>query len=192
MQRVKTRRNTNRIPQHDYSTPGQYFLTICVESRQQIFGAIENDKMILSDVGEIADFWWREISNHFAGIKLGQYIIMPNHIHGIINIVGVDRCVDPLKNNKLTDNHELNHNGRTHRSAPTISAIVQWFKTMTTNKYMQNVRNNDWPSFDKRLWQRNYYDHIIRNDTSLNQIRGCIINNPLSWKNDIENPNKKP
>jgi len=180
MQKVKTRRNTNRIPQHDYSTPGQYFLTICVEGRQQILGAVENDEMILNDAGKIVDFWWREIGNHFTGIELDQYIIMPNHIHGIINIVGVDRCVDPL-----------NHNGRTHRSAPTISTIIQWFKTMTTNKYMQNVRNNNWQSLDKRLWQRNYYDHIVRNDTSLNQISGYIINNPLSWKNDIENPLSK-
>ncbi len=190
MSRYPTRRNTNRIPQHDYSKPGQYFITICMENRQQLFGVIENEKITLNDSGDMISFWWDEISNHFTGIELDDFIVMPNHIHGIINIVGVDRCVDPIQNNKISDNNKINHSGRTHRSAPTISGIIQWFKTITTNKYIQNIKNNDWPSFPKRLWQRNFHDHIIRNDKSLYNIRNYIRTNPQTWQHDLENPDR--
>lgn len=186
MSKFPIRRNSNRIPQHNYSTPGYYFVTICVENRQQIFGTIGNDKMILNDVGDMVDFWWQKIFETYQNTLNDEFIIMPNHLHGIINIVGVDPCVDPIQNNKIYDNH----NGRTHGSAPTISTIIQWFKTMSTNNYIQNVKRNNWKPFNKRLWQRNYYDHIIRNDKSLNRIREYIINNPGQWEKDIENPDR--
>ena len=184
------RRNTNRISQHDYSVVGYYFITICAENRQQIFGTIENNRMVLNDGGEMVNFWWQEMVKQYPNISIDQYVIMPNHIHGIINIVGVDLCVDQIQNDKILYNAHAGTSGRTRRSAPTISVILQWFKTMTTNKYIQNVKNNNWPSFDKRLWQRNFYDHIIRDDKSLNEIREYIRNNPTSWQHDNENPNK--
>ncbi len=145
---------------------------------------IENGEIILNGIGNMVRFWWGEIANHFAGVELDEFIIMPNHIHGIINIVGVDRCVDPIQDNKI------NYSGRTRRSAPTISDIIQWFKTMSTNKYIRNVKNNNWQPFDKRLWQRNYYDHVIRNDKSLNNVRHYIKTNPSVWQYDLENPNR--
>ena len=197
MQKIKTRRNTNRIPQHNYSIPGQYFVTICVENRQQLFGMIKNEKMILNDIGNMVNLWWQEMVKQYKNISIDEYIIMPNHIHGIINIVvGADlcvrpnQCIGPEQNNISNNIHKINHNGRTHRSAPTISDIIQWFKTMTTNKYIQNIKNNNWQPFNKRLWQRNFHDHIIRNDKSLNKIREYIINNPVTWQFDIENPDK--
>ncbi|MFH1245847.1 MAG: transposase, partial [Candidatus Omnitrophota bacterium] len=169
MQKIKTRRNTNRIPQYDYSTPGQYFLTICIEDRQQILGAVENDKMILNDTGKIADFSWREIINHFTGIELDQHIIMPNHIHGIINIIVGARSPRPNNDNNDTII------GRGNR-APTIGNIIAYFKYQTTKQIneFQNVPG-------RKIWQRNYYDHIIRNDKSLTRIREYIINNPATW-----------
>jgi len=176
-----------RLKNYDYSSKGCYFLTVCTENRQGLFGEIENDKIILNHTGKMVNFWWSEISTHFTGIELDQYTIMPNHIHGIINIVGDDRCVVPIQNNKLSNNNKINNNGRTHRSAPTISDIIQWFKTITTNKYMQNVKNNNWQPFNKRLWQRSFHDHIIRNDRSLNAIREYISNNPVNWEQDIDN-----
>jgi len=190
MKKTLTRKPHNRLKDYDYSTAGYYYVTICTENRQELFGVIENDKIILNNAGNMINFWWGEITRHFEGIKLDEYIVMPNHIHGIINIVGVDRCVDPNQYVDRIQNNKINHNGRTHRSAPTISDIIQWFKTMTTNEYICHVKNSNWLSFNKRLWQRNYYDHIIRNEKSLNHIREYIINNPAKWAEDKNNPIK--
>ena len=134
MIKINKRRNTNRIPQHDYSTPGQYFITICAENRQELFGTIENDQMALNNVGNIINIWWQKIFETYQNITIDKYVIMPNHIHGIINIVGVNPCVDPIQNEKLYKNQKVSYNGRTHGSAPTISDMIKWFKTMTTNQ----------------------------------------------------------
>ena len=96
---------------------------------------------------------------------------MPNHLHGIITIVGADPCVCP--------NDE-------HTGSP-LHRIIQWYKTMTTNEYIKNVKQNSWPPFKKRIWQRNYYEHIIRNDEELKTIRHYIKNNPLNWECDENN-----
>ena len=106
--------------------------------------------------------------------KLDIYQIMSDHLH-IILIVGSDLCVRPLKN-PHTDT-----NGRTHRCAPTLGTIIQWFKTMSTNEYIENVKSNNWPKFQQRLWQRNFYEHIIRDEKDYYKIREYIINNPKNW-----------
>jgi REP element-mobilizing transposase RayT len=76
------------------------------------------------------------------------------------------------------------------QAGPQLSQVVGWFKTMTTNDYMRGVRSGDFPAFDRRLWQRDYYDHIIRGDASLERIRQYIVNNPARWAEDEENPNR--
>lgn len=103
---------------------------------------------------------------------------MPNHLHGIVvitdTIVGADLRVGPVAEGA-------------HAGAP-LPAIIQWFKTMVTNEYIRGVKITSWPSFDRRLWQRNYYEHIIRDDESLNRIRQYIPDNPRRWPFDRENP----
>ena len=199
MERIKTRKNTNRIPQHNYSHPGQYFITICTENRQELFGKIENNQMVLNDIGNMINFWWKEMFKKYPNISIDEYIIMPNHMHGIINIVGVDLCIDPIQNNQniLIKNNDHENNIITGENIVSplqynhIGQHISWFKRMTTNKYIQNVKNNNWPAFNKRFWQRNYHDHIIRNDKSLHKIREYIINNPATWDNDENNLNNK-
>ena len=107
------------------------------------------------------------------------FVVMPNHFHEIINIVGADLCVCPDKNKNLKEGE--------HTGSP-LHEIVQWFKTMTTNEYVRNVKQQNWPPFIGRLWQCNYYEHIIRNEDELNRIREYIINNPLYWSEDENNP----
>jgi REP element-mobilizing transposase RayT len=184
MKRLTTRK-TNRLKGYDYSCRGGYFVTICVENRQKIMGKIENNKMVLNDIGHMVDHWWHETFNKFKNISIDEYVIMPDHVHGIINIVGVDLRIDPLKN----DNHVISQgeNIVSPLQGFNIGRIVSWFKRMTTNQYIKNVKNNNWPKFDKRFWQRNYHDHIIRDDESLDKIREYIINNPLTWNNDENN-----
>jgi REP element-mobilizing transposase RayT len=147
--------------------------------------------MGLNDAGHMVSKWYHKLENKFPDIKCDELICMPNHVHFILVNVGADLCVCPNK----TDAHHGStgehagstgeHAGSTgeHIGSP-LHRIVQWFKTMTTNEYIRNVKNNGWQPFDKKLWQRNYYEHIVRNETELTKIREYIINNPLNWEID--------
>ncbi len=132
MPKFPTRRNTNRIPQHNYSMPGYYFVTICVENRQQIFGTVENDKMILNDVGNMINSEWYEIFKKYKNLSPDEYVIMPNHIHGIINIVGAG---SPRPDNNI--NNKINGCGN---RAPTIPAT--WDKDIENPNRIGNIELN--------------------------------------------------
>jgi len=196
-------RRSIRIPGYDYSQDGWYFLTICTQNRNCIFGQILKGRMHLNNGGLMVKTWWQKVTDKFPSVQTDEYVIMPNHFHGIINIV--DRatprgrpilCEKPAlhghpiavnTNNKSGQPH--NELGQPHRVAPTLGDIVNWFKTMTTNQYIHGVKQNGWPPFPGRLWQRNYYDHIIRNENELNHFRRYIADNPANWQIDKENPN---
>lgn len=192
----KNHRKTIRLKGYDYSEPGAYFITIRTKDRECFFGNIVDDKMVLNNCGWMIEKWYFEIPNKFPDIHCDQYIIMPNHIHFIIINVGADLCVCP--NNACMGEHtgsplrihlEKHACGGEHIGSP-LHRVVQWFKTMTMDEYIKNVKNNGWKPFNGKLWQRNYYEHIIRNENELNRIREYITNNPLKWSLDIENPQK--
>jgi REP element-mobilizing transposase RayT len=175
-------RRSIRLKGYDYSRSGAYFVTICTKEKECLLGNIEDGRVELNDAGAMIKYWWIELQHKFGNIKLDEFIIMPNHIHGIIIItVGADRCVCP--------HIELISNDRKgeHAGSP-LHRIIQWFKTMATNKYIIGVKKYGWQPFNGKLWQRNYYEHIIRNENSLNRIREYIINNPIKWGMDFENP----
>ncbi|MFA5076185.1 MAG: transposase [Patescibacteria group bacterium] len=179
-------RRSIRLPDYDYSGMGQYFITICSQNMVYLFGRVENGGMILNPAGRMAQKWWSKLPNKFLTIRLGVFVVMPNHIHGIVEIiddVGADLCVCP--------NQQGRHRGLPippglplRRSQQLIPRVVQWFKTMSTNEYIKNVKQNNWSPFDQRLWQRNYYEHIIRNQIEYQKISEYIINNPLNWDED--------
>ena len=174
------RRKSIRLKGYDYSQAGLYFITICIQNRENLLGKIENDKMILNDAGKMVIKIFNEIPNDYTNTRLHEYIIMPNHFHAIIEIVGADSI--SAQNMDLIKRAEMD-------SAPTgtkttIPNIIQSFKRHTTIKYIDGVKNNNWQSFNKRLWQRNYWEHIIRNEKSYIEISEYIINNPINWKND--------
>ena len=159
-------RQSIRLKDYDYSSDGAYFMTVCAQDKEYMFGDVIDGKMILNLSGEMVKKWLSELENKFKNIELGEYVIMPNHIHLIVFIMNV--AVRSEQNN--------------------IPQIVQWLKTMTTNEYIKNVKQNNWKPFDKRLWQRNYYDRVIRNEKELNKIRKYIFENPLKWEFDKNNP----
>ena len=170
-------RRSIRLRGYDYSQAGAYFVTICAQGRECLFGDISTELgMRLNDSGRMVRRWYLELENKFHDIQCDDFICMPNHAHFIIVNMGADlrACLDG--DNKSS-------NGRTHRSAP-LSAVVQWLKTMTTNEYIRGVRQHDWKPFPGRLWQRNYWEHIIRNQEELNQIREYIRNNSEQWECD--------
>jgi len=203
-QRDLPQRKSIRLKKYDYSQTGLYFTTICTQNRKHLFGTINNQKMTLNAAGTMVKKWYFELTNKFNNIQCHEIIIMPNHIHFIIQPapsvpsvppVGADLRVCPPDNggNAPPDNGGNGGNGQTHRSAPTttetpsLNTVVQWFKTMTTNEYIRGVNNNIFPPFNKRMWQRNYWEHIIRNENEYNRIAQYIDDNPKKWEDDTLN-----
>jgi len=158
-------------------------VTICAKDRECLFGDIGGE-MKVNDAGHMIQKWWNESAAKFGNIELDEFVIMPNHFHGIIVIVGAALCGRPGLGGHPEMDGQWKEIGQPHRVAPTVGDIIDWFKTMTTNEYIRNVRQNNWSPFPGKLWQRNYYEHIIRSETELNKIREYIINNPLSWETD--------
>lgn len=188
-------RRSIRLKEYDYSQTGAYFITACTQNRECMFGEIEDGKMRLNEAGLMVLHWYDKLENKFTGVQRDEFVCMPNHIHFIINLVGADPCVcpnspvgaDPCVCPNPNSNPGQNP-GRTHGSAPTghinIPTIVQWFKTMTTNEYIRGVKQNGWRPFPGKLWQRNYWERVLRDETELNTIREYINNNPARWELD--------
>ncbi|HOO14890.1 MAG TPA: hypothetical protein PKU90_02960 [Candidatus Paceibacterota bacterium] len=164
----KHHRRSIRLQGYDYSQPGIYFITLCTQNRECLFGEILNGEMRLNEFGKIAHQCWLEMPHHFPHIQLDEFVVMPDHIHGIIvlnNIVGAKKF-SPLQN--ITP----------FRSpSKTIGSIIRGFKIGVTKGFRQNTDIYV-------VWQRNYYEHIIRNEVELNRIRQYIIDNPKKWKTD--------
>ena len=161
------RRNL-RLPEFDYSQPGAYFVTIVTQDRKLLFGDVRHGKMILNETGEMVTELWLAIPEHFSNVELGEFVVMPNHIHGIVSIINVGTThASPLP--KLT-------NGPKPGS---IGAIVGSFKSATSK------RNKDLTkSHNDHLWQRNYYEHVIRNERDYQAIYDYILANPENWEKD--------
>jgi REP element-mobilizing transposase RayT len=165
----KHHRRSIRLKGYDYRSAGAYFVTIVTYQRECVFGEIVNGEMRLNDYGKIADEHWQDIPNHFPNVDLGTYVIMPNHVHGIIVVndqVGATQCVAPTP-----------PRGPQRRS---IWAIVGSYKSSVSYRINKqfNVTN---------IWQRNYHEHIIRDDDEHNRIHLYIESNPANWMNDEEN-----
>jgi phosphoribosylanthranilate isomerase len=200
---VQGQRRSLRLKEYDYSSAGAYFVTICTQDRLPLLDHAE--------VRSTVRRRWDALPERFPDIRTDQFVIMPNHIHGVVfigdggtneracqntrqlggsgagehigsplqrrtNPVGADHCVCP-------------HNGQPSPNLrTTLGRVVQWFKTVTTDDYAVAVRRNEAARFPGRLWQRNYYDHVIRNETDLNDVRQYIIDNPSRWDEDEDNP----
>ena len=206
-------RRSVRLQGYDYSQAGLYFITICCHNREYLFGNITNEEMKLNDAGKIADECWIEIPNHFPNAVLHEYVVMPNHVHGVIelvvgNNVGAnnhspenDATTNVGANNHSPENnatanvgannHSPENNATTNVGAnnhsslqtpfkspsKTIGSIVRGFKIGVTKWCRQHTDT-------ETIWQRNYHEHIIRNEQSYLTISEYIINNPKNWKDD--------
>jgi REP element-mobilizing transposase RayT len=166
-------RRSIRLPGFDYAQPGAYFITICTQGRVCLFGEIVDGTRYLDDTVSMIERWWTELPHKFAFIRVDQHVVMPNHFHGILIIEGAASRGLP--------------EGVVHPSV-TLPDIVRWFKTMTTNEYIRGVRQRGWTAFEGKLWQRNYYEHVIRNERDLDRIRQYIRDNPAKWAQDPQNP----
>jgi putative transposase len=179
----KYHRRSIRLKGFDYTKSGPYFISITTQNRNCLFGNISDGQLHLSDAGLMIQRIWYEIPANYPGIETDAIIVMPNHIHGIILC---DRG-RPLCLPGIIGINEGQPQGvaPTHLSLPDI---VHRFKTLTTKQYTDGVKRYHWPAFQGRLWQRNYYEHIIRNERALERIRYYIQENPANWLFDRENP----
>jgi putative transposase len=181
------RRRSIRLPGYDYAQQGAYFVTICVHNRECLFGGIEDDTMNLNPYGQLAHDCWQNIPAHFPCATLDAFVIMPNHIHGLIVIaqetnahpaVGAQHAA-PLP----TPRPQHNPSPAPNVAPGSLGAIVRSYKSAVTrsinaHRHMPGAK----------VWQRNYYEHIIRDEKGLSAIRAYIEANPANWQHDSENP----
>jgi REP element-mobilizing transposase RayT len=170
----KHHRRSIRLKEYDYAQPGGYFVTIVTYQRDLLFGEIVDEEMVLNDFGKIADECWREIPEHFPNVKLGAYVVMPNHVHGIITI---------------TDGRGTIYRAPTQEQfqkpvTGSIPTIIRTYKSAVTRLIGREHNATG-------IWQRNYYEHIIRNHQDWDRIHRYIESNPSLWAEDEENPLNK-
>ena len=163
----KHHRRSIRLPHYDYVQPGAYFVTICTKNRVCLLGDIVDEKIRLSDQGTITLRCWTEIAQHFSGVETDAFVVMPNHVHGILTI----------------NPHSVGAETMGARTAPLLGRMVAYFKYQSTTCINELCKRPAVP-----VWQRNYYEHVIRNEEELNSIRQYIIDNPKQWELDRENP----
>ena len=180
---AKHHRNSIRLKDYDYGQSGAYFITIVTQKKICLFGDVNDSASQLNDAGQMIRAVWVEMSRHYPGVETDTFVVMPNHIHGIILLVGAGPRACP-------ESSRVDRTGQPQGVAPTISLpeIVHRFKTLTTKRYTDGVKHSAWTRFQVRLWQRNYYEHVIRDEDSLTRIREYIFNNPAQWAFDPENP----
>jgi putative transposase len=180
-------RRSLRLKGYDYSMAGAYFVTICTQDRACLFGDVAAGEMRLNEAGQMVTTLWESIAARFSSVEIDEFVVMPNHLHGILVLPDGDAKeattrVAPTQPSTV--------------GAPLVGArvrlgdIVGAFKSLATTGYIAGVKANGWPEFRGRLWQRNYYEHIIRDEDALNRIRRYVDDNPARWEFDDENPRK--
>ncbi len=154
------RRRSLRLPAYDYSQAGAYFITICTQDRVMLFGEVIDGHVRPNEIGMIVQQTWNDLPVHYRGIDLDTFILMPNHVHGIIILA--DQPERPCA----------------------LPEIVRGFKTFSARRVNETTGKRG------ALWQRSYYEHVIRNEKALNRIRAYIANNPAQWADDPNNTSR--
>lgn len=188
MSKIFKSRKKTRLKEYDYSQSGYYYITICVNDRTESLGKVVDGKVSLNKTGTIVGECWENIADNFDSVELDEYVIMPNHIHGIITI-GRGLIYQTRNNHNHNKSNQItagmiNHAPtewmlmKNHKTA--LGKIIRYFKARAT-KIIHGSNVNDFK------WQRSFYDHIIREDISLNRIRKYIKDNPANWDSDENN-----
>ena len=174
----KYRIESVRLKDWDYRNNGAYFITINTGNRKHFFGEIINSEMRLSPIGEYAENFWMEIPNHFPFVELGNFVVMPNHTHGILIINNVKslHCNDIDKSLHCNDSTTNQYYSDISPKSGSISTIIRSYKSVVS-KHARLLN----PEFN---WQPKFHDHIIRNSESFERIQNYIENNPSNWKED--------
>ncbi|MBZ0252150.1 MAG: transposase [Candidatus Methylomirabilis sp.] len=160
------RRDTLRLRGYDYAEPGAYFVTIRCQGRACRFGTILDGEMAANAAGAMVEEAWRELPGVHPAIELDAFVVMPNHVHGVLMLTSSERAT----------------------KGTSLSSVIQRFKSVTTVRYGRGVKALGWPPFDGRLRRRGFYEHVIRDERDLESIRDYVAGNPAQWARDSENP----
>ena len=168
----KHHRRSIRLKGQDYAEPGAYFITVCTHERACLFGHVVNGEMHLNDAGEIARRCWEDIPHHFPLVELDAFVVMPNHVHGMIVILGRgEKSFAPTTTTTTTP----------QSPSRAVGSIIRGFKIGVTKWFRANTDVYS-------VWQRGYYEHIVRSEPELMAIREYILGNPVRWDDDENNP----
>lgn len=190
-------RRSIRLRDYDYREAGAYFVTICTQDRSNVFGTIIDGAVRLNPIGDIVGTYWESLPSHFPSIELDAWVVMPNHLHGIV-VLSEPNCTATLPLRRAVGTQ-----------SGSLGAIIQNFKSVTSRRIKAAARCAAETSADLRgvlaagsvadyshqrstIWQRNYYEHIIRSEADLDRIREYIADNPARWETDGNNPNDIP
>jgi putative transposase len=144
-------RRLRRIQGYDYPQGGAYFVTVCIQHRKSLLGRIDGERVALTPAGIMVQSFWDALAERFDGVELDAFVVMPEHLHGILLLRG--------------------------RSF-TLMQVMTAYKSLTTVEYGRGVKHEGWPRYTGSLWQRGYYDRVIRDEEELNTIRAYIDTNP--------------
>jgi REP element-mobilizing transposase RayT len=156
-----------RHPTYDYSTPGAYFFTVVTIDRGELFGSVRNDEMILSPAGDAVDAVWNALPSRHSTIKLDAFVVMPNHMHGIVWLLDANEAENTRPSG-----------ARAHLS---LGQVIRAFKSLSAIDVNRVLRRTG------AVWQRNYYEKVVRSELQLNALRKYIEENPIRWAFDEEN-----
>ena len=170
---IKHHRRSTRLQGFDYTQAGAYFVTVVTSARNCLLGEIKNDEMRVTDAGRLVQSVWCELPKHYPRVECDAFVVMPNHIHGVIILANVASVA-------------AGNVGAGFKPAPTghgLPEIVRAFKTFSARRIneMRGTRG-------VCVWQRNYFEHVVRDEAELSRIREYVVNNPLQWEADLENP----
>ena len=179
------RRRSLRLKGYDYTHTGAYFVTIVTHGRLCLFGEVIGEEMRLNEAGEMICRVWEALPQRYSTIEIDMFVVMPNHLHGIIAInQPIGACVvDTQTPAGVVEDTAIKFNGATTRVAPTtdrfsLGNVIGAYKSLTTVEYVRGVKTMKWTPFYGRLWQRNYYEHVVRHDEFLRHLQQYILNNP--------------
>jgi putative transposase len=170
-----------RLRGYDYAFPGVYFVTICSAGKLAVFGSVSGEEIVLSPEGEIVRSEWIALAERFARLVLDKFVIMPNHLHGVLAFVGHAGGASPAPTTTTTTTKPGGAS-----PSPTLFEVIGAFKSISTIKVNKLLGRRG-----VTLWQRSYYEHIVRTGEDLRKIQRYILENPLMWSLDPENPNRK-
>jgi len=169
-------RRSVRLKGYNYSLAGAYYVTIVAQNRACLFGEVVNSEMILTDAGVMLRMQWDALTERFPNVELDEFVVMPNHFHGILLLTDAQMPIGTADGRNLI-----------------VGTVIGAWKSITTDEYIRGVKQSNWIPFEGNVWQRNYWEHIIRNEIESERIREYIFNNPANWANDENNPvNVKP
>jgi putative transposase len=197
-------RRSIRLAGYDYSQAGAYFVTICTQDRQCLLGDFVGARLDLNPAGQLVKDVWETLPSRFSNLALDAFTVMPNHVHAILILTSLPEPADQSEHPSrapaqcVCDQTQWSHLTRDPpvpaypaphgTDSGTVGRVVQAFKSLTTHAYALNVSNLHWQPFPGRLWHRNYYERIIRDQRELEAIRQYIWDNPVRWPLDVEHP----